>query len=272
MRQSEVEGAKPMSASPGEGVSLFIHNPIATIVFDQKQRHNAIPLRTWLAIPALIAAAERNVAVRLVILRGANGNFGTGNDLVEFGALHGNPVAATEFARAMADAMRAVEAASKPVIMAIEGLCYGASVALALAGDLRVAATNASFGITPAKLGALYLQSDLHRLVAAVGLGQSKKLIYTAQAINAAQARAIGLVDEVISADDFESELKLLTDAIMRGSSFTLRRTKDMLRSVNHAVSEETDATLALFVEATQRDDFVEGVEAFMTKRSPQFR
>jgi enoyl-CoA hydratase/carnithine racemase len=162
--------------------------------------------------------------------------------------------------------------ASKPVIMAIEGLCYGASVALTLAGDLRIAATNASFGITPAKLGALYLQSDLHRLVAAVGLGQSKKLIYSAQPISAIQAREIGLVDEVISADQFESELKVLTDAILRGSSFTLRRTKDMLRSVDTtAIPEETDATLALFVEATQRDDFVEGVDAFMTKRRPRF-
>jgi enoyl-CoA hydratase/carnithine racemase len=262
-----------MSAPASNGVSLVIGDSIATVVFDQKSRHNAMALRTWLAVPALIAEAELHAEVGLIILRGAHGNFGTGNDLVEFGALHGNRPAAKQFAKAMADAMRAVELASKPVLMAIEGLCYGGSVALTLAGDLRVAASDATFAITPAKLGALYLQSDLHRLVAAVGLSQSKKLIYTAQPIRAAQARAIGLVDEVISAEQFESELKLMTDAILAGSPFTLRRTKQMFRSVGHvAAPEETEATLALFVEATQGDDFVEGVKAFMTKRAPRFR
>ena len=68
----------------------------------------------------------------------------------------------------MADAMQAVKAAPKPVVIAIEGVCYGASVALVLAGDLRLAARDASFAITPAKLGALYLRSDLQMLAAAV--------------------------------------------------------------------------------------------------------
>jgi enoyl-CoA hydratase/carnithine racemase len=228
-------------------------------------------LKTWLAIPVLVAAAVREAEVGLIVLRGANGNFGSGNDLVEFGALHGKLAEAMEFARAMADAMRAVEVASKPVVVAIEGLCYGASVALMLAGDLRIAADTATFAITPAKLGALYLQSDLHRLVAAVGSGQSKKLIYSAQPIGAARAREIGLVDEVISAGHFESELKRLTDSILRGSPFTLRRSKEMLGMVS-PTPEETDESLSLFVDATQGPEFVEGVDAFNAKRLPRFR
>jgi enoyl-CoA hydratase/carnithine racemase len=260
-----------MSASSTDGVSLLIRDSIATIVLDQKRRHNALGLKTWLALPVLIADIARNAEVGLIVLRGAHGNFGSGNDLVEFGTLHGRPAAALEFARAMADAMRAVEAASKPVVVAIEGLCYGASVALTLAGDLRVAADNATFAITPAKLGALYLQSDLHRLIAAVGLGQSKKLIYSAQPIGAARAREIGLVDEVISAGQFESELKRLTDAILRGSPFTLQRSKEMLGTVNPTPAE-TDESLGLFVAATQGPEFVEGVDAFNAKRLPQFR
>jgi enoyl-CoA hydratase/carnithine racemase len=260
-----------MSASATEGVSLLIRDSIATIVLDQKRRHNALGLKTWIALPLLIASIERNAEVGLIVLRGAHGNFGAGNDLVEFGALHGKPAAALEFARAMADAMRAVEAASKPVIVAIEGLCYGASVALTLAGDLRIAAENATFAITPAKLGALYLQSDLHRLVAAVGLGQSKRLIYSAEPIGAARARQIGLVDEVVAAGHFELELERLTDAILCRSPFTLRRSKEMLDSVNPTPAE-TDESLELFVKATQGREFVEGVDAFNNKRPPRFR
>lgn len=260
-----------MSASASEGVSLLIRGAIATIVFDHKRTHNAMRLQTWLALPALVAAAESHAAVKLMLLQGAHGNFGSGNDISEFGSVHGNPAAAKAFGQAMADAMQAVEAASKPVLVAIEGWCYGGSVALALAGDLRIAASNASFAITPAKLGALYLQSDLHRLVAAVGSGQSKKLIYSAQPISAANAHAIGLVDEVIAAERFDTELKIFADAILDGSSSTLRRSKAMLRLVN-PTPQETDASLATFVEATQGDDFLEGVKAFLAKRPPRFR
>jgi enoyl-CoA hydratase/carnithine racemase len=262
---------KIMSASASAGVSLLIHDALATISFDQRLTHNAMKLSTWLALPALVAAAEHHAAVRLIILRGARGNFGTGNDIAEFGAVHGDPAAAKAFGRAMADAMQVVDAASKPVLVAIEGFCYGASVALALAGDVRIAASNASIAITPAKLGALYLQSDLHRLVAAVGLGRSKQLIYSAQPVSADRAYEIGLVDEVIAAEQFDMELKLLTDAILGGSSLTLRRSKQMLRLVNPTPAE-TDESLASFVEATQGDDFLEGVSAFLAKRPPRFR
>ena len=260
-----------MSAPATEGVSLRVRDSIATIVIDQKRRHNALGLQAWLALPRLIAAGECDAEVGLIVLRGAHGNFGSGNDLVEFGALYGRRTAAMEFARAMADAMRAVEVASKPVVMAIEGLCYGASVALTLAGDLRIAGDTATFGITPAKLGALYLQSDLHRLVATVGMGQSKKLVYSAEPIGAHSAKEIGLVDEVISAEHFDSGLQRVTDAILRGSPFTLRRSKEMFGMVNPTPAE-TDESLRPFVDATQGSDFVEGVDAFIKKRAPRFR
>ena len=260
-----------MSGSATDGVSLLIHKSIASIVLDKRHRHNALGLKTWLALPSLIAAVTRDTEVGLIVLRGAHGNFGAGNDLVEFGALSGKPAAAREFARAMADAMSAVELASKPVVVAIEGLCYGASVALTLAGDLRIAADNATFAITPAKLGALYLQSDLHRLVATVGLGQSKKLIYSAEPISAVRAQEIGLVDEVIPASHFELELKRYTDAILRGSPYSLRQSKEMLGKV-HPTPTETVESLDRFVEATQGKDFAEGVDAFVSKRLPRFR
>ncbi len=262
-----------MLTSTSEGASLLLGGSVATILIDQKHRYNALGLRTWLVLPELVAAAEQHAETGVIVLRGAHANFGSGNDISEFGALHGDPAGAKAFGKAMADAMMAVETASKPVIVAVEGFCYGGSVALALAGDLRVAAANAKFAITPAKLGALYLQSDLHRLVSAVGLGRAKSLIYSAQPIDAARAQDIGLIDEVISADDFDTELERVTDVILRGSPFTLRRTKEMLRSVgNAATPAETDETLALFVEATQSDDFKEGIGAFLTKRLPRFR
>ena len=261
-----------MSDPGSEGAYVRVSGPIATIILDQVGKHNALRLKTWLNLPGLIAVAEQHPDVRLVLLRGANGNFGSGNDIAEFGAVHGDPAAAKAFGTAMAEAMQAVEAASKPVLVAIEGVCYGASVALALAGDLRIAATNATFAVTPAKIGVIYLRSDLHRLAATVGAGQSKLLIYSAKPISATRAQQIGLIDEVLSVETFEAELSQLIDTMLCGSQFTLRQTKAMLRRLGGAPTpEETDESLALFVGATQAVDFKEGVEAFLAKRSPRF-
>ena len=262
-----------MAALDGDGVSLQVQGRVATLVLDPPNRRNAMQLRTWLALPGLIAAAEGLPEVGVILVRGAGRHFGAGNDIAEFGALRSDAAAATAYGQAMAQAMRAVEAASTPVVMAIEGVCYGASVALALAGDLRLAADDAVLATTPARLGALYLHSDLQRLAAAVGVSRAKRLIYCAEPVGAAEALDMGLVDEVLAADRFEPELARRIDVILQGSPFTLRRTKAALRSLGHGCAPpETAESLASFVEATQGEDFKEGVEAFLNRRPPRFR
>ena len=252
------------------GPSLQVAGTLATLTLRQPHKRNALGLQDWRALPPLIATAERHEAVRVIVIRGEGGHFGAGNDIAELAALSADE--AVVFAEAMADAAFAVEAAAKPVVMAIEGACYGGSVALALAGDLRVATGTAMFAITPAKLGLLYLRSDLQRLTAAIGLGASKRLLYTGEAIDAARAEAIGLVDAVFPPDRFESGLQQLVASIAGGAPSTLRRTKDMLRGLAHGRAEpETTASLLLFAEATQGPDFREGHAAFIGKRRPRF-
>jgi enoyl-CoA hydratase len=82
-----------------------------------------------------------------------------------------------------------------PTIAAIEGGCYGAGVALALACDIRVAGEDARFAVTPAKLGIGYPRQDVARLVRQVGRGHAARLLFTACAIDADEALAIGLVE-----------------------------------------------------------------------------
>ena len=252
------------------GPSLQVAGPVATLTLRQPRTRNALGLQDWRALPPMIDAAVRHEAVRVIILRGHGGHFGAGNDIAELAALSAGE--ALTFAEAMAQAAFALEAANKPVVVAIEGACYGGSVALALAGDIRVACSTAVFAITPAKLGLIYLRSDLQRLTAAIGLGASKRLLYTGEAIDAARAEAIGLVDEVFPADRFEPGLQRLAASIADGSPFTLRQTKEMLRGLAQGRADpETAASLGLFVDATQGADFREGQAAFSGKRRPRF-
>lgn len=254
-------------------VCLEVAGAAATIVVGRANKLNAMRTQSWRALGAQFAAAESDPAIGAIVVRGAGSNFGAGNDIGELATFRGDPAAAQAFAGAMADAMRAIEQSAKPVVMAIEGICFGAALALTLAGDLRVAAGGATFSIPAARLGGLYLRSDLHRLVATVGEGQARSLLFTAQAIGAARAERIGLVDDVLPQDRFEEELGRLVQALLGGSPFTLRRTKAMLRDLGHGRAPlETRESLSAFVEAAQGADFDEGVSAFLERRPPRFR
>ncbi len=264
-----------MTHDPNEhgGASLHIDAGVATILFNRVQMRNAMLQNTWRALPHLIAAADTDPLADVIVLRGAGGHFGAGNDISEFGVLRGNIAQSRAYGQDMADAMMAIETANKPVIAAIEGNCFGASVALAISADFRIAATDARFAIPPAKLGALYLRSDLHRLVAAIGQGHARRLIFTAMPIAAAEALSIGLVEQLVGSREFEAELDKALHAIRNGSPYSMRHSKRMLREIRGGnTPAEDDESLGWFVDAMQGGDFAEGYAAFMEKRPPDFR
>lgn len=260
------------ATTPDDDVTLDIQASVATITIGRPSKINALRLAGWRTLRALVVAADTDPAVGLIIVRGSGKHFSAGNDISVLSTFPGDVAGAREFAAAWAYGIQAVEDASKPVLMAIEGVCYGSALALSLAGDVRIASAAATFSIPLAKLGALYLHSDLQRLVATIGMGQSKKLIYSSETFGAAQALRIGLVDEVYAEDQFEAELRRLAETMLARSPFTLRRSKEMLRDLGHGgVSRETNESLAAFAEATQSEDFAEGISAFLNKRTARF-
>ncbi|HYJ30306.1 MAG TPA: enoyl-CoA hydratase/isomerase family protein [Allosphingosinicella sp.] len=175
-------------------IGIRIDGEVARLTLARPEVRNAIPLAGWDAIAACIDEAVGSSA-RAIVLAGEGGAFCAGADLGEFPSFAGEEAAATGFRLAMRRAFDAIEAAPVPVIALIEGSCYGAGVALAMACDFRLASPAARFAITPARMGISYPQEDVARLVALVEPGQAARLLFGAGAIGAEEAKGIGLVD-----------------------------------------------------------------------------
>jgi enoyl-CoA hydratase/carnithine racemase len=203
---------------PGQAprmLDLRLDGPVARLALSRSEARNAIPATIWPHIASLSREAAGQGA-RVLILSGGPRAFCAGADLSEFRALQDDEPARALFRKAMRDGMDGLAALPLPTIALIEGPCFGAGVALAMACDIRVASPAARFAITPAKLGISYPQEDIARLVGLVGPGQAARLLLSAEAIDAAEAGRIGLVE--IVAEDAARAVAALAAAIAAGS------------------------------------------------------
>lgn len=193
---------------------------LARLTLDRPERRNAIPRESWAALAGRIGEAE---SARLLVVTGAGGAFCAGADLADFPMDAGDAAAFRIAMRAALDRLRDL---AVPTIARIEGACYGAGVALAMACDLRLAAPGAAFAITPAKIGISYPQEDVHRLVELVGAGQAARLLFTGLSVDADEAARIGLVERVADAE----EVAAVIDAILANGPDSLVTLKRAIR------------------------------------------
>lgn len=193
---------------------------LARLTLDRPERRNAIPRESWLALAERIGEAE---SARLLVVTGAGGAFCAGADLADFPM---DAEAAAAFRLAMRAALDRLRDLAIPTIARIEGACYGAGVALAMACDMRLAAPGATFAITPAKIGISYPQEDVHRLVELVGPGQAARLLFTGLSVDAHEAARIGLVEQVADAE----EMTAILDAIIANGPESLVMLKRAIR------------------------------------------
>ena len=252
-------------------VQIGQDGPVTTITLNRPAQRNAIGLSGWRALKMGIEAADNDTGCRVVILRGAAGNFGAGADISEFDSVFAQTGTTVAYFDSMEATMRAFERAQKPVIAAVEGLCIGACVALALACDIRFANAESLFAITPAKLGIAYPYGDISRVVSAVGPGVAKSLLFTGNRVSADTALRLGLIDHIAPAGKFEEMLSKLVSDIISASHFTISATKAAVRSISQGAGPQDAGYPERLTAAVSGEDFKEGVSAFREKRVPHF-
>jgi enoyl-CoA hydratase/carnithine racemase len=252
-------------------IVLNASGSIAEIVLNRPLKKNAMSVEMWRKIPGLAAEALKHPHLRLLVLKGSGGTFSAGADIAEFPHLYATHDAAIRNQIEIQAAMRAIEDFPLPTLSAIEGACYGGGCGLALACDMRFAAKDASFAITPAKLGLVYGIDDTRRLVDAVGASRAKDILFTGRPLDAAEALRIGLVDAVVDPRELSAAVTAFASRLLAASPHTARTTKQILKRLASGQRHDDDATRAMFADAFSGPDFQEGFHAFIDKRPPQF-
>jgi enoyl-CoA hydratase/carnithine racemase len=231
-------------------VLLEIKAPVATITLNKPERLNALDLPMWEAIGNAALAIDANPEVRVAILMGSGGAFCAGLDvkagstLTERG-LDGFPAAALPAIRRHLAHLQAcfsqLEGCRVPVIGAIERVCIGGGLELALCCDIRLAAEGTIFAIPEVQLGIVPDMGGTQRLPRTIGIGLAKELIYSARRIDAAQALRIGLINAVYPAGELGARVAELAAEIAGNAPLAVQAAK---RSINSTYWREIDAWL----------------------------
>jgi enoyl-CoA hydratase/carnithine racemase len=247
-----------------------VDGPMALITINRADKHNAISLETLEELRHAAARAADDDAVRVITITGAGDRaFASGSDLSE--VLHRDFKKALEpIVQGLADQL---ERTPKPTIAAINGICMGGGLEVALGCDLRIATPNARFATPEGRLGIIPGGGATARLPRIVGRGWGMHMLLMGEPIDAERALAIGLVTRIVAPDELIAQARAMADHLASFAPFVPRTMKAMVHfgmeaSLAGALMFEKYAQGAL----VQTEDKVEGISAFLEKRKPEFK
>lgn len=251
-------------------IAVDVVGQAAWITVARPEARNAMTFAMYDAFLAAVDDLNARDALRVVVIRGAGGTFVAGTDIAEFRTLQ-TEADALAYERRIDAVVGRVERMRKVTIAMIDGFATGGGLTLALACDLRYAASTARLGIPIARtLGNCLSMANYARLVDAVGPTRAKDLLLTARLLSAAEARAAGLVTEVVAPEALEAHVRQVAETIGGHAPLTLEVSKEAIRRIlaRRREVEGDDLILRCYLSA----DFREGVEAFLAKRTPVWR
>ena len=248
--------------------------PVATILFSNPPKLNAMTYDMWRAVPKTLAELDRDPSVRVIVASGDGDKaFISGADISQFEKLRGTADAQAEYNRAVEEAYIAPTQCSKPVIARIRGVCIGGGLGFAAACDVRYAADDAVFRMPAARLGLGYGFAGIKRFMNALGAANTLDIFFSARKFDAAEAQRMGFLQRVVPAADLERETAAYCATIAENAPLTIRAAKFAVQQWLKESGERDAQTATRMVEACFASaDHKEGRAAFMEKRKPQFK
>ena len=197
---------------------------VATITLNRPDKLNAMNPAAFVQLREHIDAIAEDESVRCVVLQGAGRSFCAGNDLGSIAAGEKSPTPTFN-----PETIDALEQLPQPTICRIQGHCFTGGLELALGCDLLIAAEDAQLGDTHGQWGLVPVWGMSVRLPERVGRAKAKEMSFTARRISGAEARAIGLVEHAVPADQLDDMVANLAAEIVENSAGTNRRMKKLI-------------------------------------------
>jgi enoyl-CoA hydratase len=245
---------------------------IALVTFNRPQARNAFTFAMYERLTEICAIVDSDPSIRAMIVTGAGGkSFAAGTDISQFKTFD-TPEDALAYEQRVEKVLSALETCRVPTIAAIAGACTGGGAAIAGCCDLRIMAGNVRFGLPIARtLGNCLSLSNYARFSVLVGPARLKELVFTARLIEAPEALAIGVASEIVDDPDaMMVRVRELAATIARHAPLTLQATKKALHRLRPEVPRGAGDDILL--SCYMSDDFREGMDAFLNKRTPNFR
>ena len=249
-----------------------IHPPVARITLNRPDRRNAVSSQMWFGLLEIAARLASEPSIKVALITGAgDAAFSAGADIAEMRDGLADPPTLKRMQQAVLDAQAAWERLPIPTIAVIRGACTGGGCGLALACDVRLATRDAFFAIPPAKLGLAYSLADTKRLYDLVGPSRAKEILFTGRRVNAEEALALGMINEIAPSDALEDRALSLAREIAGNAGNSVRAAKAVVNMISDGVHAETPESKRYYDESFSSPEFLEGAQAFLEKRTPRF-
>jgi len=260
-----------MSAATDD-ILYEVRGDIGIITFNRPQARNAFTFAMYERLAEICTEVDEIGSVKALILTGAGGKaFAAGTDISQFRAFV-TPEDAIGYEERIDRVLGILERCRVPTIAAIAGACTGGGAGIASRCDLRIGAANAKFGFPIARtLGNCLSLGNYARLAALIGAARVKDIIFTARLVDAREALAIGLLTELVEdVDQLMPRAEEVARLVASHAPLTLQASKEAQRRLLPQTAGEEGRDLILM--CYMSEDFREGMDAFLNKRTPQWK
>jgi enoyl-CoA hydratase len=261
-----------MKDAPHDDLLYDVKDGVGVVTFNRPAAHNALTFDMYDRLGEICGNIPDDRSVRALIVTGAGGRaFGAGTDIGLFRDFSTAEQGLAYEAR-MERMFEKLERCPVPIIAAIPGICTGGAAVIAAACDLRIATRNMKFGFPIARTLANCLSAaNIARVAMLTGVGRAMDMLLTTRLIEADEALAIGLVNELLDTPEaLMARAHALAAQIATQAPLTMAAGKEVVRRMRERFGGIEDKDLITLCYGSA--DFREGLDAFLSKRKPQFK
>ena len=265
-----------------ECFELEINDGIAHLSMNKPDTFNSMTRIFWKELPDIIKDIDKNSKARVIVLSGQGKHFSAGMDLANFApskktSEKKDPARLREAfyheVLELQDAFTALEECRMPTIAAIQGACVGGAIDMVAACDIRYCTEDAFFKIAEVDIGIAADVGTLQRLPTLIPIGVVRELAYTGRKFNSAEAKTLGLVNEVYdSEENLHAEVNKIAKTIASKSPLVTRVIKKQINYArDHSVKDSLDYHAAWNSSLISGNDMEEAMTSYMNKSEGNF-